>query len=89
MSSVFSRLNNTWSIEGLCLLSPTQDKASFSTMSNASTEYSPLSLGSANSEISPPLTTSLAWKANTWEELRSVLDGDHGPSLCLWRIIKT
>lgn len=61
-------------MEGLCFLSPMLDKASFSVISNASTEYSPLSLGSANSEILPRLAKSLAYKSK-------VINGVHQSSL--------
>lgn len=60
ISSAFSRLHKTCSIDGLCCLSPMHDRARFSVVLNASPEYSPLSLGSANSDISPPLAKLLA-----------------------------
>lgn len=54
-----------------------QDKASFSMMLNASTEYSPFSLGSANSEISPPLANSLAYKSKDIGGIRETLAGGY------------
>lgn len=60
ISRAFSKQRKTRSMDGLCCFGPMHDKASFSVMLNASPEYSPLSLGSANSDISPPLAKFLA-----------------------------
>lgn len=48
----------TSSIEGGSVFVPVRDKASWSIISKASAEYSPLSLGSTNPSLSGPL----AWK---------------------------
>uniref|UniRef100_A0A0E0PA94 Uncharacterized protein n=1 Tax=Oryza rufipogon TaxID=4529 RepID=A0A0E0PA94_ORYRU len=45
----FSRCDTTCSMDGRCFLCPVHERASFKLRSNASVEYSPFSLGSANS----------------------------------------
>ncbi|VAH33212.1 unnamed protein product [Triticum turgidum subsp. durum] len=55
ISRAFSSLDTTCSMDGRCCLWPVHDRASFRQRSNASTEYSPLSLGSANSNTFPSL----------------------------------
>lgn len=60
ISRAFSRFPNTCSMEGLCCFIPVHVKASLSTNSKASSENFPLSLGSANSIIFPPLVSDLA-----------------------------
>ena len=54
ITSAFSSVKTTCFMDGLCCLCPVHVKASLNTRSKASTEYSFLSLGSANSSI-PPL----------------------------------
>ncbi|KAG2707522.1 hypothetical protein I3760_05G151000 [Carya illinoinensis] len=65
ISSASSNPEAACSIDGLCCLSPVHDNASFSISPKASSEYSPLSLGSANSVMSPPLVRDLACEPKT------------------------
>uniref|UniRef100_A0A0E0KRM2 Uncharacterized protein n=1 Tax=Oryza punctata TaxID=4537 RepID=A0A0E0KRM2_ORYPU len=68
----FSRCDTTCSMDGRCFLCPVHERASFKLRSNASVEYSPFSLGSANSntlcalllrwheiETTPTITTAM------------------------------
>ena len=60
ISRAFSSIITTCSMDGLCFFSPVHVKASSNMSSKASTEYSPLSLGSANSDIFRPFMRNLA-----------------------------
>lgn len=62
VSSALSSFDTTWSMLGLCSFSPVHDKARLNARSKASTEYSPLSLLSANYVASPLFLRALAYK---------------------------
>lgn len=76
MSRAFSKFATTCSIDGRCCLTDVHERASWNVRSKASTEYSPSSLGSANSFTPPPLLRTLAWE-HWWVYIRT--DGHVNP----------
>lgn len=75
ISRAFSSLDTTCSMDGRCFLWPVHDRASFKLRSNASVEYSPFNLGSANSDTLPSWISVEAWEQK-WHWHSSIHDVD-------------